>query len=109
MHQPGHRVGPGPVSGDDWGFPDEPPSALAIKLDDYPAEHGAVPGPEHGTVLELVHHGLADLVVTYLPGWVTHLSFFEASLEGDPLPPSSFWRIYASVDVLLRSSDSAEE
>lgn len=73
-----------------WEFPDEPPSHLSVVLEPVTDEED---GGEH-CLLHLRHSGLGDLAGTYLPGWITHLTYFEASLETTPLPPQAFWRLY---------------
>ena len=76
-----------------WEFPDEPPSAVSIVLqtDDMGAS----------TVLTLVHSGLGDLTDSYRAGWMTHLSYLEAAVDGSPLPSSEFWNLHATLDVLV--------
>lgn len=82
-----------------WVFPDEPASRISITITATdPVEIATNPAAK----LHLEHCDLGDLVHSYLPGWVTHLSYFEASLTGHPLPPQSFWPLYASFDRLLR-------
>ncbi|MGA4670882.1 SRPBCC domain-containing protein [Propionibacteriaceae bacterium Y1923] len=70
-----------------WHFPDEPASRLSINLDP--------PGR-----LQLEHTALGDLGGSYLPGWITHLTFLEASLRGEPIPLSAFWGVHATHERL---------
>lgn len=73
-----------------WHFPDEPPSRVSISL--CPATSGSEPpASREGTRLQLRHSGLGGLVGEYVAGWITHLTFFEASLGGAPMPSSAFW------------------
>lgn len=80
-----------------WEFPDEPPSTVMFVL-----RAGSLYGQsdDGGTVLRLTHDDLGDLTATYLPGWITHLTFFEASLSGHPLPREMFWRLYETTEHL---------
>lgn len=73
-----------------WRFPDEPPSRLLVTLESVADEHDAM----ERCHLRLLHTELDDLTRTYLPGWITHLTYFEGSLETAPLPPQAFWRLY---------------
>jgi uncharacterized protein YndB with AHSA1/START domain len=75
-----------------WHFPDEPPSQVAVDLE----ESGG------GTDLRLIHSSLGDLAESYRDGWCVHLSYLEAAALGAPLPPAMFWRLHATV-VQLRS------
>lgn len=69
-----------------WAFPGEPESQIDIDL-----------RPSGGaTVMELAHHGLNDLIGSYCPGWITHLTFLEAAVVGVPLPMASFWQLHAT-------------
>lgn len=70
-----------------WQFPDEPESALDVRLE----------ATADGTQLLLEHTGLGELTTSYAPGWVTHLTFLEASLAGQPLPGGQFWNLYATL------------
>lgn len=73
-----------------WEFPNEPESRIAFTL--RPSDSG--------TTMELLHSGLGDLVGSYGPGWITHLTFLEAAVDGAPLPWSQFWPVYASLEAL---------
>lgn len=74
-----------------WEFPDEPASSIGLTLSGQP---GA------GTTMEFSHSGLGSLVGSYVPGWITHLTYLEAALSGAPLSSSQFWPLYASFEVL---------
>lgn len=76
-----------------WEFPDEPPSAVAVALDE---------AADGGTGLRLVHRGLGDLAASYRDGWCVHLSYLEAAALGTPLPASMFWRLHATIAQLAR-------
>lgn len=73
-----------------WAFPEEPESRIDIEL--RPSSGG--------TVVELAHHGLGDLIGSYGTGWITHLTFLEAAVAGVPLPTSSFWKLHATFESL---------
>lgn len=73
-----------------WKFPDEHETAVAVGIE--PAAAGAAR-------LTLVHDGLAALLESYEPGWITHLTYFEASLDGTPLPPEQFWHLHDTLRV----------
>ncbi|MFZ3452452.1 SRPBCC domain-containing protein [Arthrobacter sp. 7Tela_A1] len=73
-----------------WDFPDEPESQLDISL--HPTEQGCL--------LELRHLKLGDLASSYLPGWITHLTFLEAAVSGTPLPSAQFWPLHATLHTL---------
>lgn len=77
-----------------WEFEDEPGSQVSVQI--------ASEEPGVKSTLLLRHTGLAELTGSYAPGWLTHLSFFEASLAGDPLPLGQFWNLYGTL-VQLRS------
>lgn len=79
-----------------WKFPDEPPSRLSVIVEAVADEQDA---QEH-CLLRLRHSDLGALTSSYLPGWITHLTYFEASLEMTPLPPQAFWRLYATHNLL---------
>lgn len=100
------RVEPGRALGMSWDFPDEPTSHLRVTLEASDVEEPAEPS-EHpteptarGCRLTLRHTGLGDLGTSYLPGWITHLTFFEASLAGTHLPPEAFWPLCATLQTL---------
>lgn len=107
-----------------WSFPDEPTSRVAVTVtaaapptDRGPAPQAAEaqnaeprtadapPAANAPSVLVLRHAGLGDLIDSYRTGWIAHLSFFEASLAGTPLPSSQFWPLCATVDRLLERGD----
>ncbi|MBO3085393.1 SRPBCC domain-containing protein [Cellulomonas fengjieae] len=73
-----------------WDFPDEPASVVGFTL----RPSGA------GTVLELAHDGLGELVAAYGPGWVTHLTYLEAAVAGAPIPRAQFWALHATFELL---------
>jgi uncharacterized protein YndB with AHSA1/START domain len=73
-----------------WKFPDEPESWIAIEFRPLDA----------GTGVSLKHHGLGDLVGSYGPGWITHLTFLEAAVAGVPIPTSHFWKLHATIESL---------
>lgn len=107
-----------------WSFPDEPTSRVAVTVtaaatptDRGPAPQAAEaqnaaartadapPAADAPSVLVLRHAGLGDLIDSYRTGWIAHLSFFEASLGGAPLPSSQFWPLCSTVDRLLERGD----
>jgi len=73
-----------------WEFPNETPSRLAITLESV----------DDGTLLHLVHSQLGDLEKSYEAGWMTHLSFLEAAVAGEPLPTSQFWKLHDTFRAL---------
>lgn len=73
-----------------WEFPDEPTSQLSWHL----AEVN-----DH-CVLTLQHTGLGALSSSYGPGWVTHVTYLEAALAGQPLPRSAFLTLNATFTAL---------
>lgn len=75
-----------------WHFPDEPPSKVALELDD----------SDGITDLRLSHSALGDLAESYRHGWCVHLSYLEAAALDTPLPPSMFWRLHGTVATLDR-------
>ena len=79
-----------------WEFPDEPPSRLSITLESADTQDGG-----ERCQLRLQHSGLDELTSSYLPGWLTHLTYFECSLEATPLPSQAFWRLYETHRRLL--------
>jgi uncharacterized protein YndB with AHSA1/START domain len=70
-----------------WDFPDEPPSEVAFTLRT----------SNDGTVLELAHAVVPQLADSYRVGWITHLTYLEAVVGGDPLPASQFWKLHATL------------
>lgn len=81
-----------------WRFPDEPPSTVDLTFEPTPSADQPTTDATH---LTLTHTGLGELTGSYLPGWITHLTYLEASLHGDPLPFSAFWRLYETHDRLV--------
>ncbi|MFS4504924.1 SRPBCC domain-containing protein [Clavibacter sp. Sh2141] len=71
-----------------WEFPDEPASEVAFTLR----------ASDDGTVLDLAHTGLDELVGSYRVGWITHLTYLEAVTDGVPLPASQFWSLHETLD-----------
>lgn len=102
-----------------WSFPDEPTSRIAVAVTagdpgrDLGGEGSSAEGAsasgrsadggdeEAASVLTLRHRGLGDLIDSYATGWLAHLSFFEASLAGTPLPWEQFWPLCETFDRLL--------
>lgn len=80
-----------------WKFPDEPQTVLSLTVQD----------AERGSRLLLHHEGLADLRGSYEAGWLTHLSYFEASLEGQALSPGQFWNLHGTLAALLNRTSQA--
>lgn len=74
-----------------WNFPDEPETIVTFSLQE-PATAGSD--------LVLEHRRLGSLIDSYRTGWLTHLTFFEASLLGEPIPTSQFWNINSTFDHL---------
>lgn len=70
-----------------WKFPDEPLSWLTFALDD----------TDDGCRLTLRHRNLGEWAPSYRIGWLTHLTFLEASFLGEPLPLGQFWNIHATL------------
>lgn len=87
-----------------WEFPDEPPTRLALST--FVADGTDENSP--ATSLVLQHFGLGALIDSYANGWLTHLSYFEASLWKTPLPPGLFWSLCATFSRLRsqRQQDS---
>lgn len=75
-----------------WQFPDEPPSRVALELDE----------SDGMSVLRLRHSELGDLADSYRVGWCVHLAYLEAASLGTPLPPSMFWPIHGTMAQLSR-------
>jgi uncharacterized protein YndB with AHSA1/START domain len=73
-----------------WHFPDEPPSKVALELEE----------SDGLTDLRLSHSALGDLAGSYRDGWCVHLSYLEAAALGTPLPASMFWRLHGTVAQL---------
>jgi uncharacterized protein YndB with AHSA1/START domain len=79
-----------------WEFPDEPRSRIAVALHE----------SDNGTAAELTHTGLEDLAPSYGPGWTTHLTYLEAAVQGDTIPPSQFWKLHATFTALHNGPES---
>jgi uncharacterized protein YndB with AHSA1/START domain len=75
-----------------WQFPDEPPSRVALGVDE----------SDGTSVLRLKHSELGDLADSYRVGWSVHLAYLEAASLGTPLPPSMFWPIHGTMALLSR-------
>ena len=73
-----------------WEFPGEPESRIVVRLR----------AGEEGAGMEFEHHGLGRLVDSYGPGWITHLTYLEAALNGAALPASQFWPLHATFETL---------
>lgn len=82
-----------------WLFPDEHPTRVEVILRSLPEE-----GAEDASMLTLRHMDLAELTDSYAQGWVTHLTFFEASLDGTPLPMDEFWNLHATIVALSNTT-----
>ena len=78
-----------------WEFPDEPRSRVAVELRK----------SDEGTAAKLTHTG-PDLAASYGPGWTTHLTYLEAAVQGDTIPPSQFWKLYATFAALSNERTS---
>lgn len=74
-----------------WQFPDEHPTLVEVRIQ---------PSADATSVLTLRHYDLGELRDSYADGWVTHLTFFEASLNGTPLPVTEFWNLHATIVAL---------
>lgn len=68
-----------------WEFPDEPTTRLSLTT--FEASDAA--GQHEMTALVLKHMGLGSLIGSYASGWMTHLTYCEASLCETPLPQTS--------------------
>lgn len=73
-----------------WEFPDEPCTNVSWTLTAMDDE----------TTLRLTHSNLVELTDSYRDGWITHLTFLEASALGDPLPWSAFWPLHSTIQQL---------
>lgn len=69
-----------------WQFPDEPLTLVSL--------HTSAADDDETSILTLHHSGLGGLKDSYRPGWLTHLSYFEASLDGHRLPDDEFWHLH---------------
>ncbi len=85
------EIGPGHRFAVTWEFPEEPLSRMAVEVD----------SSAGGTLLTLRHTGLGELRDSYALGWLTHLTYLEASVEGTPLPFEQFWNLHATLGRLL--------
>lgn len=83
-----------------WRFPDEPESLISLLLT---AETGG-----EDCQLVLSHSHLDDLTSSYAPGWLTHLTYLDASLAGNPLPRREFWRIHHTL-ASLHAHDGVDQ
>lgn len=72
-----------------WEFPDEPRSRIAVELRE----------SDEGAAAKLTHTG-PDLAASYGPGWTTHLTYLEAAVQGETIPLSQFWKLYATFAAL---------
>lgn len=89
-----------------WKFPDEPSSRISLRLttaESAERPENAEVSMETATILTLGHLGLGPLIDSYATGWLTHLTFFESSLNGSPLPSSQFWPLCTTVDRLIEN------
>jgi uncharacterized protein YndB with AHSA1/START domain len=82
-----------------WLFPDEHPTQVEVVLRSPPGE-----GTKDASILTLRHLDLAELCNSYAQGWVTHLTFFEASLDGTSLPLDEFWNLHATIVALSNAT-----
>lgn len=73
-----------------WEFPDEPVSRIGIEL------HAG----DSDTEMTFVHQDLGTLTDSYGPGWITHLTYLEAVINGESVPRSQFWPLYATFKAL---------
>ena len=73
-----------------WSFPDEPTSTVKITLEEV----------EDETTVRLVHEGLGPLLPSYRVGWCVHLTYLEAVVMGQPLPPAMFWKLHETLTKL---------
>ena len=74
-----------------WEFPNEAPSQVSVTVEP----------TADGSLLTLVHDRLADLDRSYETGWMTHLTFLEAAVAGEPIPASQFWTLHATFQTLI--------
>lgn len=88
-----------------WKFPDEPPSRVSLRIFDTVSGSADDTNQHPSTGLVLEHFGLGTLIDSYVAGWLTHLTYFEASLEGRPLPAGQFWALCATFEHLRDSAD----
>lgn len=93
------EVDPGALLAITWKFPDEPETAVTVRL---AAEDG-------GCRLLLSHAGLGELTESYAVGWLVHLSYLEAAALGAPLPTSQFWNLHSTMVQLTSAPRPAGE
>ena len=77
------------MAGHDGGVPDEPRSRVTFAL--HESDDGTA--AERGQDWE-------SLPPPTGPGWTTHLTYLEATVEGDTIPPSQFWKMHATFAAL---------
>ena len=70
-----------------WKFPDEPETSVTFNIESRVG----------GSRLVLRHTGLGSLANEYRVGWQTHLTYFAASLAGEPLDMADFWNVHATI------------
>lgn len=75
-----------------WQFPDEPASRVALDVE----------SSGSGALVRLTHRDLGDVLASYVPGWMTHLTYLEAAISGAPIPHSFFWELHGTLAVLSR-------
>lgn len=83
-----------------WKFPDEPETRLSLTT----VESAEDTGQHEATTLVLKHVGLGSLIDSYASGWMTHLTYCEASLYGRPIPSDQFWSLCATFAHLHETS-----
>lgn len=85
-----------------WEFPGEPTSQLSVELlalDQQVPTAQIDPGAnEPATVISIRHEGLGDLLHSYAAGWMAHLTYFEAAVEGTDMPWAQFWNLTATME-----------
>ena len=70
-----------------WKFPDEPTTRVHVQIESRMRESRLV----------LRHTGLGALADDYRVGWQTHLTYFAASLMGEPLDMADFWKLHGAL------------
>lgn len=73
-----------------WDFPGEPGSRIGIEL------HVVA----SGTGMTFVHQDLGTFTDSYGPGWITHFTYLEAVVGGEPIPWSRFRPLHATFEAL---------